>query len=219
MDTSRIIFLDCDGVLNCDEFVSEWIGLHGEDGIDEFKRLYCMHGGEAGYVVPELLERFKRVCDSADCGIVWSSSWREDYWLPDIDTGEFRFDYAGIARLWKAKGFPLDRLMGCTPCLDVSRFSYVPRGLEIQKWIDENAGRYNIGNVAILDDNEDAFYGVRYENARFFQTEFEHGLTEEMVDGIVNLVNGHFFKGLGAVIGGYFRNSKKNKAYEAKMKK
>ncbi|MBP3824630.1 MAG: glycoside hydrolase family 3 C-terminal domain-containing protein [Butyrivibrio sp.] len=41
----------------------------------------------------------------------------------------------------------------------------------------------------------------------------------EMVDGIVNLVNGHFFKGLGAVIGGYFRNSKKNKAYEAKMKK
>ncbi|WP_022764492.1 glycoside hydrolase family 3 C-terminal domain-containing protein [Butyrivibrio sp. XPD2006] len=41
----------------------------------------------------------------------------------------------------------------------------------------------------------------------------------EMADGIVNLVNGHFFKGLGAIIGGYFRNSKKNKAYEAKMKK
>ncbi len=41
----------------------------------------------------------------------------------------------------------------------------------------------------------------------------------EMADGIVDLVNGHFFKGLGAIIGGYFRNSKKNKAYEAKMKK
>ena len=41
----------------------------------------------------------------------------------------------------------------------------------------------------------------------------------EMVDGIVDLVNGHFFKGLGAVIGGYFRNSRKNKAYEAKIKK
>ncbi len=40
----------------------------------------------------------------------------------------------------------------------------------------------------------------------------------EMVDGIVNLVNGHFFKGLGTIIGGYFRNSKKNKAYEEKIK-
>jgi beta-glucosidase len=41
----------------------------------------------------------------------------------------------------------------------------------------------------------------------------------EMVDGIVNLVNGHFFKGLGTIIGGYFRNGKKNKAYEAKIQK
>ncbi|MCR4756394.1 MAG: glycoside hydrolase family 3 C-terminal domain-containing protein [Butyrivibrio sp.] len=40
----------------------------------------------------------------------------------------------------------------------------------------------------------------------------------EMVDGIVDLVNGHFFGGLGKIIGGYFRNSKKNKAYEAKIK-
>ena len=41
----------------------------------------------------------------------------------------------------------------------------------------------------------------------------------EMADGIVSLVNGHFLKGLGAIIGGYFRNSRKNKAYEAKLKK
>lgn len=40
----------------------------------------------------------------------------------------------------------------------------------------------------------------------------------EMVDGIVELVNGRFFGGLGKIIGGYFRNSKKNKAYEAKIK-
>ncbi|WP_034443493.1 glycoside hydrolase family 3 C-terminal domain-containing protein [Butyrivibrio sp. AE2032] len=40
----------------------------------------------------------------------------------------------------------------------------------------------------------------------------------EMVDGIVKLVNGHFFGGLGTIIGGFIRNSKKNKAYEAKIK-
>ncbi|SDB34084.1 glycoside hydrolase family 3 C-terminal domain-containing protein [Butyrivibrio sp. INlla16] len=37
---------------------------------------------------------------------------------------------------------------------------------------------------------------------------------KEMVHGIVKMVNGHFFSGLGKVIGGYFRNSSKNKAYE-----
>ena len=40
----------------------------------------------------------------------------------------------------------------------------------------------------------------------------------DMVDGIVTLVNGRFFKGLGKIISGYFRNSRLNKQYEAKIK-
>ena len=40
----------------------------------------------------------------------------------------------------------------------------------------------------------------------------------EMVDGMVEVVNGHFFKGMKKVIGGFFRNSKENKAYEAKLR-
>ncbi len=41
----------------------------------------------------------------------------------------------------------------------------------------------------------------------------------EMVDGIVKIVNGHFFGGLSKVIGGYFRNARKNKEYEARLRK
>ena len=40
----------------------------------------------------------------------------------------------------------------------------------------------------------------------------------DMVDGIVDIVNGKFFGGLGKVISGYFLNSKLNKEYEAKIK-
>ena len=40
----------------------------------------------------------------------------------------------------------------------------------------------------------------------------------EMVDGMVEVVNGHFFKGMKRVIGGFFRNTRENKAYEAKLK-
>ena len=32
--------------------------------------------------------------------------------------------------------------------------------------------------------------------------------SQEMVDGIVKIVNGHFFGGLGQVIGGFFRQRK-----------
>lgn len=35
----------------------------------------------------------------------------------------------------------------------------------------------------------------------------------EMVEGIVTMVNGHFFRGLGRVIGGFFRNQSRNRKY------
>ena len=40
----------------------------------------------------------------------------------------------------------------------------------------------------------------------------------EMVNGMVLAVNGHFFRGLGKIIGGYFRNARANRAYEKKLK-
>ena len=42
------------------------------------------------------------------------------------------------------------------------------------------------------------------------------GLVDQnMVDGLVRAVNGHFFGGLGQVIGGYFSNKSANKKYES----
>lgn len=39
----------------------------------------------------------------------------------------------------------------------------------------------------------------------------------EMAEGIVTAVNGHFFKGMKTVMGGFFRNRKENKKYEARL--
>ena len=36
----------------------------------------------------------------------------------------------------------------------------------------------------------------------------------KMVDGIVKVVNGHFFRGAGSIIGGFFKNRSANKKYE-----
>lgn len=43
-------------------------------------------------------------------------------------------------------------------------------------------------------------------------------VSKEMVDSILVIVNGHFFKGLGGVIGGFFRNRRENKKYEKRLK-
>ena len=41
---------------------------------------------------------------------------------------------------------------------------------------------------------------------------------KKMVDGMVDAVNGHFFRGIGKVIGGYFSNKSANRKYEKKLK-
>lgn len=42
-------------------------------------------------------------------------------------------------------------------------------------------------------------------------------ISMEMVDGILLIVNGKFFKGLGVVVGGFFRNKLQNKKYAKKI--
>ena len=42
-------------------------------------------------------------------------------------------------------------------------------------------------------------------------------VSREMAESIVTIANGHFFRGLGGVIGGYFKNSRANKKYEARL--
>ena len=39
----------------------------------------------------------------------------------------------------------------------------------------------------------------------------------EMAEGIVTVVNGHFFRGMAKVIKGYFKNARVNKLYEKKL--
>ena len=39
----------------------------------------------------------------------------------------------------------------------------------------------------------------------------------EMAEGMVTIVNGHFFRGMAKVISGYFRNARANKLYEKKL--
>ena len=44
-------------------------------------------------------------------------------------------------------------------------------------------------------------------------------VSQDMVKGMVKVVNGHFWSGMKDVISGFFRNGRQNKAYEKSLKK
>lgn len=44
-------------------------------------------------------------------------------------------------------------------------------------------------------------------------------VSSDMVDGVVMVVNGHFLRGMGRIISGFFENRRLNKAYEKKLSK
>ena len=42
-------------------------------------------------------------------------------------------------------------------------------------------------------------------------------VSRDMAESIVTVANGHFFKGLGGIISGYFKNARENKKYEERL--
>jgi beta-glucosidase len=72
-----------------------------------------------------------------------------------------------------------------------------------------------VGKDGRVDLNMVFVYNMPF---RAFARNAGHIVTTEMVDGIVTIANGHFFKGLGSVIGGFFRNRKLNKQDEQKLR-
>lgn len=91
-----------------------------------------------------------------DCAIVVSSSWRHH---PE-----------GMELIRKK----FDNVIDKTPTLGLVGYEDKPRGHEIQAWLDSHP---EVTKYAILDDDSDM---LPEQLPSFFQTTFEHGLTENI---------------------------------------
>ena len=170
----NIIFLDMDGVINNQDFITEWINNHPSEGHDRitFNKTYCLHG--IYYIVPYLLERFNNLYNSIpNCKVVWSSSWR----LGNRDSKLF------IEALYNSCGFPEGSFLSYTPHLSGEK-----RSAEITKWINSFSDVYKINKIAIIDDESDAEINgyVNDIQCKFFKTNSQYGLTEEICSNIKN---------------------------------
>ncbi len=159
----KIIFLDIDGVLNSGKsFSDKNYNHHASLGIgEEYHSFY-----------PEYKQRLNKLIETYDAKIVISSTWRKYYGL------------SGMASIWENEKMS-GEIIGVT---GVSSCGF--RGLEIDKWIDDNLGyivtihqdvmkincdKVDLSNYLIIDDDSDMTYYQRYN---FCHTRFATGFDE-----------------------------------------
>ncbi len=132
----QLIFLDIDGVLNSVQSLHYYAHLASKgllaaesDG-STWEVSGCIH------FCPIAASNFRVLLrELPDAKIVVSSSWRKS-----------RMD--NVEKLFKEHDLPFDRIIGTTPAL------WTRRGIEIQKWLDDNAALAPTDFVIIDDDGD-----------------------------------------------------------------
>lgn len=141
----NVIFLDIDGVLNNH-------GCYRPGNIDQFGR--CPD--------PSCIAALNYVVSETGAVIVVSSTWR----------------ISGVQKMretlqhWGVSGFVFD----VTPRLETAKGDItlsVPRGREIQTWLDRIKDFTEVDRFVILDDDSD----MEHHREHLVQTDFEYGLT------------------------------------------
>jgi len=129
------------------------------------QRFYC-RGYKFISVDPELLDLLKKILDATDANIVVSSTWR--------------LDEESMTHLEKMMGRKMaSKIIGQTPSLHF-------RKDEINRWFENNK-KLTIESFVVLDDVGDQ--GLEDFGENFVQTNAYEGLTEELVDKCIEILN------------------------------
>lgn len=157
----KVIFLDVDGVLN-----SEVSREQERNNFDNWME----------HEVSEMhVNNLKKIVDVTGAQIVLSSSWRFDH--PKATGRDFIADPLMKILDRKLKAVGLD-IIDVTPDLRGKI-----RGVEIQDWLDRHS---EVERFVILDDDVDM---MEEQKPFFVNTTFKNGLTEEMANKAIEILN------------------------------
>lgn len=191
----KVIFLDIDGVLNCNQFHADWIQKHAtlhERLVDcERESMYLENRFDSlftnvtdspffnGYIAPPNLGRWNTMIEILkDAEIVFSSDWRF------IQDGTYSnlASLDKIKELFKVRGIN-GNVVGATPYVKNHN-----RGTEISDYLFEHINEYDLKQTRFLvfddldihEDIKDAFY--RTHGALLdCKIDSEYGLTADSV--------------------------------------
>lgn len=157
MPAPNLIFLDIDGVLNCQLFYN---------GMSRQELTHLSY--EPANICPERLGWLAQLCLDTNSELVISSSWRHG------KTTTYFAD--AFAEVGGSGGAGLV-IAGLTPAilpqqLDAGDYPSIPRGVEIKHFLSKYAPQ--VGNYAIIDDDADM---LLEQGPHFFQTDPYAGLT------------------------------------------
>lgn len=161
----NIIFLDIDGVLNCQIFYESQQFKDSSkvlNNIENFSHKNNMMEYYETQICRKRVKFLNDLCKETDSAIVVSSTWRHNHTLESLQN-LFKY-FGGTFQI-------LDKTGHCD-CEN--------RGCEIHKWIKANTQKYfetpyyDFYNYAIIDDDSDMLLG---QQNHFFQTDSYSGLT------------------------------------------
>jgi hypothetical protein len=187
----RIIFLDIDGILNCEEAYrsgecqyQEWIW---EDGRKDQYQRFCSWSKEL----------LNKLIEETGAKIVISSTWR----------------HSGIEfmqKVWNMEGMK-GEIIGITPSMRTKGI-HIPRGMEIKYFLEEDLKfshinwdqdqqresmeRSGVDNYIIIDDDSDMLYNQRNHfvhvlpsprNKRGFNEEYYEEALKKLSSDIIKL--------------------------------
>lgn len=154
----KIIFLDIDGVLNCEKAYRSgecnYVKWNWENGTEDHHQSFCSWSKEL----------LNKLIDETDAKIVISSTWRNS----GIDF---------MRKVWELEGMH-GEIIGITPSFrgDINGYT-IPRGCEIDYYLEhdlkfnhinwdksvqqEYIERTGVENYIIIDDDSDMLYGQR----------------------------------------------------------
>ena len=164
---SKIIFLDCDGVLNSEEVAFkiriEGINSNGYGGFFQ-EPTEPTHANVC--FGQELVDNLKEIVEKTGAKIVISSTWRVTH------------RWQTFPKMLAIYGFDNAEVIGATPKLPTKR------GYEIQQWLKEHP---EVTNYVILDDDNDM---LKEQSANFVKTSMYRGLSKEDAEKAIKILNG-----------------------------
>jgi hypothetical protein len=156
----NIIFLDIDGVLNCQDYYTS-------DRFDRENSTYPL-----SEIDPFRIELLNYIIENTGAKVVISSAWRHNRTIDEM---------RNIMNECGFKGEIIDFTpsSSCGMCL---------RGNEIHKWIQDNDNMlgkkyHQFRSYVIIDDDSDMLY---WQKENFFHCDSHSGLTPNMAYKIVN---------------------------------
>ena len=178
-----LIFLDIDGVLNCQTFYQSQQFKDYKEAKKTLRKSVKKQQIEkleyyASQICKERIEMLNKLCQEINAEIVVSSTWRKNKTVEELQE---IFDYCGATF----------KVISKTESLGYER------GIEISKWLKDNikvethgVNYYDFFKYAIIDDDSDMLLNQRFN---FFQTDNYSGLTPNTCYKIKRFITGRTF--------------------------